>query len=96
MPSLPPLPIPFARDSADNDAEQLCCPACGDIYVHIVNAKVRKTKADYFYQWVKGDVVTIYFSCENGEHHFSLEFGFHKGFTFLQVNPEEWKQGEEV
>ena len=77
-------PLPF---SLGNYGDQLSCPVCGDEYVHIDSATSSGNKDDYSSGWVRGDTVTINFYCESN-HTFSLEFGFHKGNTYLRVNPE--------
>ena len=93
---LPGWPLPFHYEGrgymGTDSGEQLACPVCRFEYVHISKVEHECTAAtckfdDYTHGWVRGDTIRIAMWCENG-HSFALEFGFHKGYTFLRVAPD--------
>ena len=104
---LPPLPLPFRYASQaqgeEEWARQLACPVCRFEYVHMAGLDhdcVRDGCAldDYSHGWVRGPVLRIEMYCESG-HHFFLEFGFHKGYSYLRVAPQWYDEkapGEQV
>jgi len=62
--------------------ERLCCPVCGDTYVHLEDAINAVSDDTWGSAWAgRGDAVRIPMSCERG-HAWVLRYGFHKGQVY--------------
>ena len=65
-------------------ADQLCCPHCGDEYVHFDPSVEHVTDGYTCPTDERGSWIDIPMWCESG-HHWNIVIAFHKGFTFLHV-----------
>lgn len=101
------LPLRFVVCRSTNDEGGLCCPVCGDDYIHIgcVSAQqgqtqtvigCERTETKAAPSGKRGSVVAINFVGECG-HAFTYTFEFHKGQTWaglsvVDVEPGEWPE----
>jgi hypothetical protein len=78
--------IPITLDSFDAYWNmQMRCPVCQFEYVHFGDADNLRGNDNYETgTGLRGDVIRIPMYCES-EHYWNLEFGFHKGYTFVRV-----------
>lgn len=68
-----------------HDTATILCPVCGYNYTHIESKPIFINGKDGYHaapSMVRGDVVAIPMSCEDG-HKFLMCLGFHKGQTFI-------------
>lgn len=97
----------YKRDDQSNiiDAMGICCPVCGDTYVHFVDTPEYKLQSVNIDDWpIAGPILPIEFWSECGSG-FVLMIGFHKGQMFLHgktvkscrldyheyIQSDEWK-----
>jgi len=59
------------------------CPVCGTEYNHY-GTPHRMDGDDYTAWYGRGPALRIPFKCEHG-HKWNLRIGFHKGYSFLEV-----------
>lgn len=76
---------PILKDIDYENKLEVCCPVCGDDYVHHETSTIildgnDDYKAD---KSVRGNVIQIPMWCEGGRHRFSMKLGFHKGKTSM-------------
>lgn len=82
---LSPTPIPLF--GWNSDESQFKCAVCSLEYVHLIHTRRVCSGDNYASGWVRGAVTRLHFGCENS-HHFSLDLGFHKGYTLCRVCPD--------
>ncbi len=60
--------------------EDLRCPVCDHENTHPIRTEIIDGEDNYKAWKGRGNLMSCWFMCEGG-HHFSLNFGFHKGTT---------------
>ena len=88
-PVLRSTPIPLRSIDMDRIGVMLVCPVCDFEWVHIVEhiTLTDPNEDDGAAGFVRGPATRLHFYCESN-HHFSIDFGFHKGTTYIRVAPD--------
>mgnify|MGYP001598902298 CR=1 FL=1 len=73
--------------SQHDGISEVQCPVCGFGYTYITGVHEIGTGAEYEAGWVRGKCWRIEMECEH-DHSFAIEFGIHKGRTFVRVAPD--------
>lgn len=73
------------------DQDHIVCPICDGDNVHIIGFAKIDSHDNYEAagDWVRGDVHAVKMECENGDHTFDIQFGFHKGWTRIRAVPSQ-------